>query len=175
MMRKRTRQTFSPDEDERLKKLVKKFGENWEKVASKMKNRTIRQCRERYLNTLSDKIIKSNWTKEEDELILLKYQEIGSKWKTMELFFPGRVQYDIRNRYKSLMLMQNSKVPEKESEELKQEKSSESIEDTLNNLSESFCKKLEEGITIFLSNELEEFFVNDEIFYGTDISFGFGN
>lgn len=102
--KKRTRRPFSNKEDQKLRKLVLKFGEKnaWKKIADKMINRNVRQCRERWFNTLSEKVIKTKWTKEEDELLFKKYDELGPKWKKMESFFPGRVQYQIRNRIKIL-------------------------------------------------------------------------
>ncbi|OHS95435.1 hypothetical protein TRFO_38498 [Tritrichomonas foetus] len=100
---KRVRQIFTEAEDARLRSLVKRYGEkNWKRIAERMKDRNVRQCRERWLNALSDRVVKSNWTQEEDELLIAKFNEIGSKWKKMEAFFTGRVQYDLRNRYKTL-------------------------------------------------------------------------
>ena len=103
----RARTPFTKDEDKLLTMLVNKYGENkWKTIAEHMKRRSVRQCRERWQNALCNKIVKSNWTPEEDQLILQKFNEIGPHWKHMESFFNGRVSYDIRNRCHSLLKRQ---------------------------------------------------------------------
>ena len=99
----RFRIPFSKDEDERLRFLVKAYGENnWYLISNHMQNRTVRQCRERWQLFLSSKIKHEKWTKEEDDILLKKYAEIGPKWKALESFFEGRTSYNIRNRWISL-------------------------------------------------------------------------
>ena len=97
------RNHFSREEDERLRLLVEKYGENeWSLVCSEMPNRTIRQCRERWQHHLKETVLKSKWSSEEDRLLFVKYQEIGPKWKYMEKYFPGRTSINIRNRFNCL-------------------------------------------------------------------------
>ncbi|OHT06300.1 Myb-like DNA-binding domain containing protein [Tritrichomonas foetus] len=97
------RKPFSREEDLLLKELVSKFGEdNWTAVAHSMTNRSVRQCRERWQNSLSENVIKSKWSEEEDQVLLSQYEKTGPKWKNMEVFFPGRTSYSIRNRFNSL-------------------------------------------------------------------------
>ena len=101
-MSQRTRVPFSLEEDNRLISLVTLYGEaNWAVISSFMAQRSARQCRERFVNWLkcSQKV---SWTPEEDSFLLRKVSEIGQHWKEMEIFFPGRVSYEIRNRYKKL-------------------------------------------------------------------------
>lgn len=100
---KKIRIPFKPDEDELLKKLVEEFGDkDWSIIASHMNGRTIRQCRERWQNNLSSTVVKSKWTREEDKILRIKYNEFGPKWKLLEEFFPGRTSYNIRNRWNGL-------------------------------------------------------------------------
>ena len=106
----RPRFPFSKQEDQALRELVKKYGENdWSLITSYMPNRTVRQCRERWFNSLSDRVIKRQWTKTEDAMLLSKYSIIGPHWKLMEKFFIGRTMYDLRNRYHSLQKKLSSK------------------------------------------------------------------
>jgi hypothetical protein len=83
------RQSFSADEDVKLKELVTKLGEsNWKGVADRMINRTSRQCRERYKSYIAPNLSYSPWTNEEDELLRAKYLEIGPnglKWRISSL------------------------------------------------------------------------------------------
>lgn len=101
---KRERHPFTPDEDKKLRELVSRFGEkNWSIISGLMINRTVRQCRDRWTNSLCGNVVKGEWTAEEDSLLLQLFNEYGSRWKSMEKFFPGRAQYDIRNHCKSIV------------------------------------------------------------------------
>ena len=93
--RKYYRKLFTFEEDTKLIFLVKKFKSNWKKIAFEMKNRSVRQCKERYFHYLSPDIRKDDWTSEEDILLLSSVEKHGKKWKTLELFFKGRTEIDI--------------------------------------------------------------------------------
>lgn len=105
--KKRTRMPFTKEEDQQLLQLVQYIGvndkSNWYFIASHIKGRTPRQCRERYQLFLSDDVRKkAKWTKDEDELLISKYKIYGPHWKQMEQFFNGRTSYNIKNRFISL-------------------------------------------------------------------------
>lgn len=105
------RHRFSQAEDMLLKNLVAEANGvvNWKDIASKMGTRTARQCRERYKNYLKPTIVKKNWTKDEDSIILQKYQELGNKWESIARFLKGRSGSDTRNRYLSLIRVKKNK------------------------------------------------------------------
>ena len=91
---------FSPQEDEKLRRLVAIYGDKeWKLVAQKMPNRTTRQCRERYKSYLAPDIKNGPWTPEEDELLRQKYKEYGSKWSIIQSFFASRSDVNIKNRW----------------------------------------------------------------------------
>ena len=97
------RSAFTPEEDDRLRELVGKHGENnWFHIASKMPKRDTRQCRERWFNYLSPKVINGVWTQPEDDLLAEKVAIFGRKWKSIEPFFPGRTDINIKNRWNFL-------------------------------------------------------------------------
>lgn len=99
----RVRVPFTKKKDTLLVKLVKQYGEsNWQKVSSFMNNRTVRQCRERWQNSLSPAIMKKDWTNAEDQLLIQKYNIYGPHWKLLESFFIGRTSYSLRNRLNSI-------------------------------------------------------------------------
>ena len=92
---------FTPEEDEKLRQLVAKYGtKDWKVIARKLEKRTPRQCRERYNNYAGPSFTNSKWTEEEDRLLDEKFQQFGSKWQTIAKFFPNRSGNNIRNRYK---------------------------------------------------------------------------
>lgn len=101
--KKRTRILFTKNEDEQLKNLVKEYGDSdWALVAANMEGKTVRQCRERWLNNLSSSVVKSKWSEAEDNILKQKYMIYGPKWKKFEAFFKGRTSYNIRNRWNSI-------------------------------------------------------------------------
>ena len=100
---------FTEEEDAKLIQLVSFFGQNsWKMVAANIPGRTQRQCRERYKTYLAPGIKKTPWTKEEDELLLRKYNELGPKWAIIATFFAGRTDNTIKNRYNNHLLGKKS-------------------------------------------------------------------
>lgn len=113
---KRTRRSkkggkFAPHEDIKLRELVKKHGEDFEKISTLMPYRNVRQIKERWHYHLSPAINQSPFTKEEDELILSKFNEIGAKWSKMTPFFKNRTSSSLKNRYQ---LLERHKINGKE-------------------------------------------------------------
>jgi hypothetical protein len=100
---KRKRNSFTPDEDDLLRELVMKHGENnWRRIASKIPKRDRRQCRERWFNYLTPLVINGPWTTEEENLLRTKVTECGRKWKAMQPFFVGRTDINIKNHWKQM-------------------------------------------------------------------------
>ncbi|KAK8841201.1 hypothetical protein M9Y10_027401 [Tritrichomonas musculus] len=94
------RSKFTPEEDQKLIYIVSSSPEvKWSKVAELMKNKTSRQCRERYKNYLANGINQSPWTSEEDQILLKAYSEIGPCWSHMTNLFQGRTCVNIKNHY----------------------------------------------------------------------------
>ena len=89
------RKLFTLEEDQKLIELYGKYRDNWKLISKEMKNRSVRQCKDRYYHYLSPFIMKREWTIDEDILLLLSIQKYGKKWKTLEFLFPGRTEIDI--------------------------------------------------------------------------------
>lgn len=101
--RHRVRKHFTEDEDDQLRQLVELHGEDdWQTVSHFMPGRDSRQCKERWSHYLSPNLRTESWTPEEDDLLNHKVQEMGRKWKVFEIFFPGRTDISIKNRYNLL-------------------------------------------------------------------------
>ena len=95
---------FTKEEDNKLRKLVAKYGtRDWKVIASRMKGRTNRQCRERYKYYLHPSIRTDDWSAEEDKLLLRKVSELGTKWSKIARFFSARTDVSLKNRYKKLV------------------------------------------------------------------------
>lgn len=78
---KRRKQIWTEEEDLLLVKLIKKHGaKKWGKIASKMKNREGKQCRERWHNHLDPSIVKGSWADEEEWLLFLLFHLYPNRW-----------------------------------------------------------------------------------------------
>lgn len=90
---------FKREEDVRLFELVDRFGtHHWHEIASQMRSRSARQCRERYTNYLDPSLKHGNWTVEEDEKIISLLELYGPKWSLISKSFTNRSACDLRNR-----------------------------------------------------------------------------
>ncbi|KAK8884854.1 hypothetical protein M9Y10_043975 [Tritrichomonas musculus] len=106
-------QKWSKEEDEKLKKLVEEFGVNdWRHLAKKMEGRNSRQCRERYQYYLNPSLIRGQWTREEDELIISLRNNLGPQWMKISKYFEHRTDAMIKNRYNSLIRNSNRQKEE---------------------------------------------------------------
>jgi hypothetical protein len=94
------KQKFTPEEDLRLRDIVDRWGsKDWVTVAKLMRDRTPRQCRERWTNYLNPAILNAPWTPDEDALLENKHRQFGSNWQVIAGFFPNRSKNNIKNRW----------------------------------------------------------------------------
>lgn len=102
------RRKFSPEEDSKLKQLIEINGpKKWDQIAISMPGRTGRQCRDRYHNYLDPVLCNGPWTKEEDNLLEQKVNEVGQHWNKIIKFFKGRSTNNIKNRWYTYISRQN--------------------------------------------------------------------
>jgi hypothetical protein len=94
---------WSLKEDTLLLKLIKLHGKDWSTISMIMGNRSGKQIRDRYLNTLNPELIKARFTEDEDALIQKLYMKYGSKWTTIARYIPGRSGDMIKNRFYSVL------------------------------------------------------------------------
>lgn len=99
---------FTSQEDQELIRLVSTYGrQEWKKISSEIYNkthikRTPRQCKERYNNYLSPDINNSDWTLEEDKILLTNCLSIHNQWSSLKSLLPERSEISIKNRFKQL-------------------------------------------------------------------------
>lgn len=95
---------WTDEEDALLVALVDKYGpKKWSTIASFIKGRIGKQCRERWLNHLSPDVTKVPWKEEEDQILISTQQQLGNKWSLISKLLPGRSENAVKNRFNSIM------------------------------------------------------------------------
>ena len=98
------RNRFTHEEDEKLRQLVAyRDPPNWNEIAKYMRNRTPRQCRERYNNYLRPELVNGPWTKEEDDLLNDLFSKYGPKWSYIAQHFKSRSAVNVKNHHSSIV------------------------------------------------------------------------
>ena len=92
---------FSKEEDNQLKSLHEKYGNNWSLLSRIIKNRGPKQIRDRIINNLDPKIQRGNFTHNDDLKILELRNLYGNKWSKISKHFENRSSDIIKTRYYS--------------------------------------------------------------------------
>lgn len=96
------RRTWTVDEDKVLTDLcTENKNINWTLISKNLKDRTPKQCRERWLNQLDPNIHNTSWTTDDDKLLVELHEEFGNRWSLISSRFPGRSENAIKNRWYS--------------------------------------------------------------------------
>jgi hypothetical protein len=91
---------WTPAEDAKLTKAVKKHGNNWVTIAKLVPGRTNMQCRQRWVGPLDlfdGK--KGKWTPAEDAKLMEAMKKHDKEWAKVAVIVPGRTRDQCRHRW----------------------------------------------------------------------------
>lgn len=80
---------------------MKIYGDQWIKISELFDNRTDIQCRQKW-DSLNPTVIRENWCKEEDEMLLKLYRENKGSWCKICKVLVTRSSRQCKQRYKYL-------------------------------------------------------------------------
>jgi hypothetical protein len=107
---------WTSDEDRMLTELVLfKGSKKWTEIANLLNTnfhngqnaRLAKHCRQRWINHLDPTLKATEWTPEEEDLILKKHSLLGNKWSKITKLLPWRTENQVKNRWRSLQRKQS--------------------------------------------------------------------
>ena len=93
--------TWGKEEDTKLISLYEKYGRNWEAISKEMPQRTGKQIRDRFLNSLDTRYKRGKFSEEEDKIILKYHKIYGNQWTKIAKKIKERTGDMIKNRFYS--------------------------------------------------------------------------
>ena len=108
------RRLFGPSDDIKLERILRSQEFNgWKNVARQMPGFTPKQLRDRWHNYISPKNSFGPWTPEEDQIVVQKVKEFGTKWSLIASFLNGRSDNSIKNRWNTVLRDECAVNPQK--------------------------------------------------------------
>lgn len=95
--------TWTNVEDEILKVAVMKYGRHqWARISSLLVRKTAKQCKSRWLEWLEPGVLKTEWSREEEEKLLHLAKIMPTQWKTIAPIV-GRTAAQCVEKYEDLL------------------------------------------------------------------------
>lgn len=102
-IKKRPANKWTEQEYSTLVTLVRQIGEDWNRIATKLDNKTAKQCMQKFKNSQRS-AKKGNWTSQEDELLFSWVERHGpTKWTECSKEIKGRCGKQCRERWVNIL------------------------------------------------------------------------
>jgi len=96
--------SWGKEEDSKLISLYEKYGNNWTAISKEMPQRTGKQIRDRFLNSLDSSYKRGKFSEEEDKMILKYHKIYGNQWAKIAKKIKTRTGDMIKNRFYSSLV-----------------------------------------------------------------------
>ena len=93
--------SWKKEEDTAIVELVNKYGKSWSKISKMLGTRNGKQIRDRFINVLDPEIKKGKFTDEEDNKLIMLYNQYGPRWASISKYYLNRTADMIKNRFHS--------------------------------------------------------------------------
>ncbi|KAJ8381261.1 hypothetical protein SKAU_G00020390 [Synaphobranchus kaupii] len=147
---------WTKEEDEMLRKAVAKYGvRDWWKIRNEVPGRNDGQCRDRYLDCLSEDVKKGRWSPEEEAMLINLVAKYGAgRWSKIASEMPNRIDSQCLQKWKAMTAYgckakkRIKKHPPKMREKRKKVERMEEEEDTMTSSEdEVVCMTSDEDLT----------------------------
>ena len=109
LMKLETTKKWNRNDDILIMEQIESLGMNWVKISENLKNgRSPEEIRERYEKKLNPNLKRSNFTKEEDNLIIELHHKYGNRWNDIAKDFKDRSATMIKSRFYSFLKKPNN-------------------------------------------------------------------
>ncbi len=152
LMSDMNKKKWTRKDDIKLLDLVESHGNDWQTIAQYFNDRNDRDVEFRYKEKLDPNVKKTEFTEDEDNLIVKLHEEMGNKWYEISRHFKTRNSKMIKKRYQT-HLKQYLKTTRKP-KSISQKNSSSNL--LLNTPSESYSYNNSSGINNFNHSEVIE-------------------
>ncbi|XP_076937092.1 transcription factor MYB4-like [Bidens hawaiensis] len=114
---------WSEEEDNKLRDYIERYGHwNWRELPKYAGlARCGKSCRLRWMNYLRPSVKRGNFSKEEEDMIILFHQKMGNKWSAIAAQLPGRSDNEIKNPWHTHLKKRSTKHNTEVVHELKEE------------------------------------------------------
>ncbi|GJV17417.1 Myb-like protein AA [Tanacetum coccineum] len=108
---KRKRRHWENWEDIRLREFVARHGtKDWKLISEQLPGRSGNNCRLRWLNQLDPNVKKTDFTNQENDVLIRTHEIFGNKWTRIAKFLPGRSDNMIKNQWQVLTSLRSKNV-----------------------------------------------------------------